>query len=463
MSSSTHQIAVKGVDKTGAAFQSIQARAVAAGRRISSVMGGAIAAAGAYLSIRSIKAGIDELGTLSDLAMKAGTSVDTLTKSALAFQVAGLNLPVETLAKSFQYLKKNTGEGGMDNFYKVAESIAKIEDPAQRGAALVKNFGRAGMELMPLIDGGEEAIQKMKTLTEIMPGVSQAAADAGDEAADSLAILGKGVHNLFLKVVGNIVGMWAKDFPGGIRAGALNAINWLEWFAKAAKATISLIGAKIGAFGGLIFDGFVPALKLMGASLVKQFTVVKDTLTYVGTSIMSVAALAADAITKGPAAAWENFKGTMAEATKDYWGKVKDTSAFDGPMAEIKQAFSVFSGTLDAADKDFQSTMASADAQRKDYVDKLKTLDVSDLANALGGKGAKAIGEAVGTAAAKASTKITNQLIAGGSNDARKLGMLGPQYNEAKKQTEYLKKIADNTAKTAENTDEDGLAVTDLE
>lgn len=45
MSSSKHQIAVTGVDKTGAAFQSIQARAVAAGRRISSVMGGAIAAA----------------------------------------------------------------------------------------------------------------------------------------------------------------------------------------------------------------------------------------------------------------------------------------------------------------------------------------------------------------------------------------------------------------------------------
>ena len=140
MSASTHQVAIKGVDQTGAAFKSISARAKATGASIRSIMGGAIAAAGAYLSFRSIKGGIDELGKLSDLAMKSGTSVDALTKSALAFQVAGLNLPVESLAKSFQYLKKQTGEGGIDNFYKVAQSIAAIKDPAQRGAELVKTL-----------------------------------------------------------------------------------------------------------------------------------------------------------------------------------------------------------------------------------------------------------------------------------------------------------------------------------
>ena len=84
MSKSSHQIAVTGVDQTAKTFQSIQARAIATGRRISSVMGGAIAAAGAYLSFRSIKGGIDELGSLSDMAMKAGTSVEFLTKATTA-------------------------------------------------------------------------------------------------------------------------------------------------------------------------------------------------------------------------------------------------------------------------------------------------------------------------------------------------------------------------------------------
>lgn len=254
MTQSTHQVAAKGVDKTGAMFQSIGARAKATGAQIRSVMGGAIAAVGAYLSLRSIKGGVDELGNLSDMAMKAGTSVDTLTKSALAFQVAGLNLPVETLAKSFQYLKKQTGEGGMDNFFKVAGEISKIDNAAERGAALVKNFGRSGLELQPLIDGGADAIAKMQTLTEIMPGVSQAAADAGDAASDSLKIFGTGAHNLFLKIVGNIVSMWSEDFPGGIRAGALNAVNWLETLAKKIKAWVARVGNWVGSLGGLIYD-----------------------------------------------------------------------------------------------------------------------------------------------------------------------------------------------------------------
>ena len=104
MSKSSHQIAVTGVDQTAKTFQSIQARAIATGRRISSVMGGAIAAAGAYLSFRSIKSGIDELGSLSDMAMKAGTSVEVLTKTSTAFQVAGLNIGTGQLVRSMQYL-----------------------------------------------------------------------------------------------------------------------------------------------------------------------------------------------------------------------------------------------------------------------------------------------------------------------------------------------------------------------
>lgn len=389
MSRSTHQIEVKGVDKTQKAFSSIQARAAAASRRIASVMGGAIAAAGAYLGFRAIKGGIDELGKLSDLAMKSGTSVETLTQSALAFQVAGLDVSVESLAKSFQYLKKNTGEGGMDNFFKTAEAIAKIEDPAKRGAELVKNFGRAGLELQPLIDGGDEAIRKMQLLTEVMPGVSQAAANAGDEAADALKIFGTGAHNLFLRVVGNIVGMWSEDFPGGVRAGALSAINWLETFFKKAKAYIAKFGASIGALGGLIYDVF----------------------------------------DKGPSTAWE-----------------------------------IYTGTIEAAAADFDRRIEAANNSRQEYVSKLRELNIDDLANAFKPQN-RAAAEAAAEAAAKRAIRVTNQLMEGGSNAARRLSILGPEYqNEAKKQTEILKAIQKNTEKTAENTGEDGalLEVTNL-
>ena len=95
---------LKGADKTAAAFNSVKARAKATGAQIRSIMGGALAAAGAYLSLRSIGGAIGQLGQLSDLAMKAGMSVEFLTKATTAFQVAGLNVSAESLVKAMQYM-----------------------------------------------------------------------------------------------------------------------------------------------------------------------------------------------------------------------------------------------------------------------------------------------------------------------------------------------------------------------
>lgn len=260
MSTSAHQMAITAKDKTAGAFQSVQARAAAAASRVAAVMGAAIAAAGAYLSVRALKGAVDELGKLSDLAMKSGTSVEALTKTSKAFQIAGLDIGVEQLAKSFQYLKKTTGEGGIDNFFATAEAISKIEDPAKRGAELVRNFGRAGLELQPLIDGGSEAIEKMKALAGVMPGVSTAAANAGDEAADAISTFLGRMKVAFLNVVGRIISYFVGDFPGGIRAGARLAAEYVITFAKQTLATIvhwsKNIAATLGWVKNVFTEGF---------------------------------------------------------------------------------------------------------------------------------------------------------------------------------------------------------------
>ena len=386
MASANITMGVTGIDKTGAAFNSVRNRAKATGAQIRSVMGGAIAAAGAYLSLRSIKGGIDELGNLSDMAMKAGTSVEFLTKASTAFQIAGLNIGAGQLVRSMQYLERVTGKTGEGAFFDAIESLAKIEDPAKRGAEATRMFGRAALELQPLINGGEEVAQKFRQLQELMPGVGTSAANAGDAAADSLKIFGTGAHNLFLKIVGNIVSMWSEDFPGGIRAGALNAVNWLETLAKKIKAWVARVGNWVGSLGGLIYDS----------------------------------------ITGNWGSAWE-----------------------------------VFQGTLRAGEDDFAARMEAANKSREEYITKLKTLNVDDLAGAFGGgrgtSAAQTAGEEIGTAAAKAAHRVTNQLMLSGSSAANRLAVLGPEYqNETKKQTDLLRKIAQNTEKTAENTDEMG-------
>ena len=388
MSNSTHQFKVKGVDASGKAFDSIAARAKATGASIRAALGGALAAAGAYLSLRSVAGAVNQLGQLSDLAMKAGMSVEFLTKATTAFQVAGLNVSAESLVKAMQYMQKNTGKQGEGGFFELTKQIAAIPDAAQRAQAAVQVFGRSGLELLPLVNNGQAAIEKFQKLQSIMPGVSTAAANAGDAANDALTIFGKGAQAIMLKAVGKICALWGDEFPGGVRAGALNAINWLETFFKKAYAYINKYSAYLGALGGLVADFF----------------------------------------TQGPEQAWK-----------------------------------VYEGTINAATADFDNTIKAADESRAKYVDTLKEMSVDDLANPFGkAGGAAAAGESFGAAAAK---RISNALIAGGSNQANKLAILGPQYqNETKKQTSLLEKIAKNTEKTAENTEEGGeqLAATDL-
>ena len=387
MSQSTHQIAIKGIDQTAGAFKSIGARAKATSASIRAAVGGAIAAAGAYLSVRAFTGAAKELGAISDAAMRAGTSVEFLTKATTAFQVAGLQVSQEGFVKALQYMQKNTGKQGEGAFFEITKQIAAIPDAAERANAAVKVFGRSGLDMLPLVNNGQAAIEKFQTLARIMPGVSGAAAAAGDAAADALTVFGKGAQTIGLKVVGKLCALFGEQFPGGVRAGALNAINWLETFFKKAYAYIAKYGAILGSVGGYLYDLF----------------------------------------RVGPSQAWETM-----------------------------------TGTIEAAERDFESTIERANASREKYVADLKSLNVDDLAGAFGNQqNAEMAGEALGAAAAK---RISNQLMLAGGNDTRKLQIMGPQYqNEQRKQTSILEKIAKNTEKTAENTeDSESYASTDL-
>ena len=386
MSKSVHKIEVQAKDQTAGAFASIGARAKAAGASIRSAMGGALAAAGAFMGIRAVSSTIAEMGKLSDQAMKAGMSVHDLTSTATAFQVAGLDIGVEQLTKAMQFLNKNTGKSGMGAFYDTVAEIAKIEDPAKRGAEMVKNFGRSGMELAPLINSGEDAVRKFRELQELMPGLSDGAANMGDAVADSQLMLGQGVKTLWQEVIGKILSMWGEDFPGGVRAGALNALNWIETFVHKAYAVLAWLGGKIGAIAGFISN------------------------------------------------ALDGEWSTAVEVFKDQWEQVGE---------------------------DFDKRWDTANEKREEFKAKLSQKNVDDLANPFGNKGGS--GATSPAASAKeAATAIRNALITGGTNEAMKLAMLGPTTKEDKK-VDLLEKIAQNTEKTADNTEESGVELTPLE
>ena len=402
MSKSTHQIAVTGVDNTAKTFKSIQARAIATGNKIASVMGGAIAAAGAYLSFRSIKTGIEELAHLSDVAQRAGTSAGELRQLSQALNILGIQgADIDSLSKSLAMMAKDTGRTGLQGFYDTIAEIGKIPDVAERSQAAIRAFGRSGLELMPLINAADESTSALEGVVGAIHKLKDEHAAAADDIADGVAIVTGDVKDLWLEALGSVAQALTGNFGNSFRQTFAALGAYIRYWAHNAGDILSWPFRKLQTLFESLY-GMYGALA--GGAWEKLF---------------------------GTGGNWSDVFGNAGKAFTDAWAR----------------------STID--DEDMEARMAAraeALARELDAISKLQenydkaakgTAGTEPTANATetGNKIAEAVTKAV---------KVSNDLIYGGSNHARKLSVFGPQYqNEQKKQTEVLKKIEKNTAKTA--------------
>jgi phage-related minor tail protein len=161
----------------------------------------ALGVAGAGIALFAAK-GASELFEMSE---KTGVSVESLSRLGFAAKQTGVGQ--DELAKSLERMNKSafaaaTAPEGAKNAYtrlgvsvkdaagnlkptsqlfeEVAGKIAGIENPTARGAAAMNIFGRAGAELLPLLNQGSEGIKAMsKEADELGITIS------GKTAADS--------------------------------------------------------------------------------------------------------------------------------------------------------------------------------------------------------------------------------------------------------------------------------------
>lgn len=405
MSRSTHQFEIKGVDKSAGAFGSIKGRAAATSAQIRSMVGGAIAAAGAYLSFRAIAGGVNELGHLSDVAQKTSTDVGELTRTAAAFSALGVNMGVDQIGKAFDYMAKSTGRTGMEGFYQTLAELGKIPDASERAQEAMKVFGESGMEFMPLLNAADNTVEALQTVVNAMPAVPQSAADAGDAMSDAMGFAAKQVKSIWLQGLGAICGWFDNEYKGGVREASLQAGNYMEYYAKMAvtkclawyqkvQEYLKRFGDYVGAFVGSLMGGggFGDAVEMASQAWDQALRQYDD--------------VAAE-IDEREAARTERFKREFEERAI---------------------AIEKFQGAYDKA--------AISIAKRKE----IAAANAEDIA---GGS----------------RTRISNDLVLGGSNAATRMQILGPTLqSESKKQTAILERIADNTEKTADNTEETASA-----
>ncbi len=125
----------------------------------------------------------EEIGKLSS---KTGLATETL--SGLSYALKSSNIPLGTLSSAMRSFMKNGFSS--DDLFDVVDGISGIADAGQRAQMAMKVFGKAGTELLPVIEGGSAELQRMMreadTLGLVLGGSATEAASNLDNAFDRL-------------------------------------------------------------------------------------------------------------------------------------------------------------------------------------------------------------------------------------------------------------------------------------
>lgn len=198
------------------AFKEIKKEAADANKRLGNLFAGAIAASAAGFAF-AVKKGVDHMDDLSKAAQRAGVTTEFLSAAQYAAKLADVS--VEGLGGAFKKLSVNMAEaqakegdlrelfsktlgidiqnadGSLrdlsDIFPEIADRFANMRDGAEKTAIAVKLFGRAGADLIPLLNGGAEGFRAATDeAKEFGLVVSTESGKAAEEFNDQLTRIG---------------------------------------------------------------------------------------------------------------------------------------------------------------------------------------------------------------------------------------------------------------------------------
>lgn len=229
------KIVLSATDQTRAAFASAQNNLQSIGNAAMALpvkfaaIGTAIAAA---FSAVSVKGAINTLDQLDDLSEKTGIAVESLSMLRYAGEVTGT--PLEAIANGTKKLATNMAEAASGNkeaaatfkamgievknadgtlrsqdavLLEMADRFQGYEDGAAKSALATKVFGKAGQEMIPLLNQGSAGIRALRGEAEQL-GLVYGGALARDAATfnDNLKKLELASEGVKVALLGNILG-----------------------------------------------------------------------------------------------------------------------------------------------------------------------------------------------------------------------------------------------------------------
>jgi hypothetical protein len=311
------------------------------------------------------KGAIDAADNMNDLSQKTGVSVESLSKFQQAANASGTS--IEGVGAAMIKLNRNlaTGNAGAAEamtalglsatdasgklkttdqvMLEVANKFAKMPDGANKTAAAMALFGKAGADMIPLLNGGSKAI------SDLSATMTTEFAQGADSLNDKLAALQGKLLQLgvslgtalmpFLNVVSDLVLKLANAFaamPGPLQAivgGVVALAAAFVVLAPAISAVISIAGVLAGLKIGATIAGWAalagPAITAITAAFTGLLTFLTGTLLPgllaffsgpVGWTVLAVAAVVAMVIAfRQPLGDFLSWLWNWGEPIRQFW------------------------------------------------------------------------------------------------------------------------------------------------
>ena len=258
------------------------------------VVGVAILAAGTAMAYMTKKS-IDNMDKLAKQAQMAGVTTESLSALAYAADLAGVSqdtlvLSMAKLSKGMSDAAMNTGEAlkgfnALNIDYKnlestdeamlqISERFAGMADGANKTAIAMSLFGRSGAQLIPLLNGGRDGVEKLRAEAEklglVIGGDTTKSAEQFNDSLTQLGSIFTGLGNeiatatlpLLNSITQALFNSWIESdqFRVGIQEIIRNDLpRWLDNVAYGFAFTADVIGNVIN-----IVRGFIQVLQHTG-------------------------------------------------------------------------------------------------------------------------------------------------------------------------------------------------------
>ena len=217
--------------------------------------------------------------TLEESARRSGTSIEAVSAAFGRLQRSVLGVDEESKAaqRSLAELGVTAEElqtlSPEQQYQRIGEALAAIEDPARRTATATALFGRAGAELIPFFNNLPGTVEDFDRLGRALTAIDRRRLDEFGAALDGLQVASQGLgQSLLLPFVG--FGEGITNALAEITAGITSIVDpigrILEPILTQIGRVVDVLGTSLGNLGrivGAVFEPFAVVVETVSAAL----------------------------------------------------------------------------------------------------------------------------------------------------------------------------------------------------